>query len=579
MSAQEIVGPPLPDVPFHSIPQLIAARAAVEPSRVAVRSRGASGKWQDLSWSTLDARRRSVAAGLRALGIQRGDVVAILSPNSPQMLISELAVQTLGAAVAPIFPGYAPDVLHLCLADCGARVAIAGTSAQQHQLARARQLQHIVVLEGQPLPDDGRGAALGALETSGAHASVDAGSDDVALLLYTSGTTGKPKGVELTHHNALSQQAALAQAWDVTDRDVFLSYLPWHHCFGSLFERLMALWHRAPLAIDDSRGRDLDRLVENFLQIKPSVYFSVPRVYNALIARAQEDRKLAGALRGLRFAFSAAAPASETAFSWLEENGVAVLEGWGLTETSPCATVVRREDARAPGFVGRPLPGTALKIEPVAGFPGRGEILVRGPQVMRGYRNRLADTRRAMEGGWLHSGDLGEWTDQGLQLFGRVDAVFKLSNGEKVSAGEVEARILGATPLLEQAVVLGSGQAYVTALCWLAPAAARRWLEERHLEAPEALPALVQVPELRRAVVEALQASNQVTSYHYERIRRVALVAEAPAIETGELTPTLKMVRAVSSARHAALIEAMLQERPPPLVLEIVGRGDPFGQA
>src|SRR5262249_55151784 len=151
--------------------------------------------------------------------------------------------------------------------------------------------------------------------------------------------------------------------------------------------------------------------------------------------------------------------------------------------TSPCATVTRSEYQRAPGRVGRPLPGTALRIEPVEGFLERGEILVRGPQVMRGYRNRPDDTRRAMEGGWLHSGDLGEWPEQGLQLYGRIDAVFKLSNGEKVSAGEVEARVLAATPLLEQAVVLGSGQPYVTALCWLSPSAAQRFLEERQLEA------------------------------------------------------------------------------------------------
>ena len=341
----------------------------------------------------------------------------------------------------------------------------------------------------------------------------------------------------------------------------------------------MALWHRAPMAIDDSRGRDFDRLVRNFLEIRPSVYFSVPRVYNALISRAQLDRKLADALRGLRFAFSAAAPASESAFSWLEENGVPLLEGWGLTETSPCATVPRREDARAPGLVGQPLPGTALRLEPLEGFPGRGEILVRGPQVMRGYRNRPDDTRRAMDGGWLHSGDLGEWTDQGLQLFGRIDAVFKLSNGEKVSAGEVEARMLAATPLLDQTVVLGSGQAYVTALCWIAQPAARRWLEERQLEVPEDLPALTQVPELRRAIVEALQSANQLTSFHYERIRRVALVPEAPAVETGELTPTLKMVRAVSNARHGELIEAMREDRPHPQMLEILRRGDPFGTA
>lgn len=579
MLGREISGPPLSDVPFQSVPQLIAARAAVEPARAAVRSRGPTGKWQDLSWSALDSRRRAVAAGLRSLGVQRGDVVAVLASNSAEMMIAELGALTLGAAVAPIFPGYIPEVLHHCLADSGARVAIAGTAAQQHQLGRARQLERVVVLDDRPLPDDPRGAALSSLETSGSHPALDARSDDVAFLLYTSGTTGKPKGVELTHLNALSQQAALAQVWDVSERDVFLSYLPWHHCFGSLFERLMALWNRAPLAIDDSRGRDLDRLVQNLLEISPTVYFGVPRIYNALVARAQKDRKTRDALRGLRFAFSAAAPISENTFAWFEENGIPLLEGWGLTETSPCATVTRREDTRSPGMVGHPIPGTALKLLSVEGFPGRGEILVRGPQVMRGYRNRPEDTRRVMQGGWLHSGDLGESTENGLQLFGRIDAVFKLSNGEKVSAGEVEVRLLAATPLLDQAVVLGSGQPYVTALCWIAQGTARRWLEERHLDAPEDLAGLVQVPELRRAIVEALQAANLFASLEYEQVRRVALVAEVPALETGELTPTLKMVRAVSTARHAALITAMREDRPHPQVLEIFRRGDPFGQA
>src|SRR5262249_2235814 len=248
--------------------------------------------------------------------------------------------------------------------------------------------------EGKPLQN---AVAMQSIESPTPETAIDARPDDLAFLPYTSGTTGKPKGVELTHHNALSQQAALAQVRDVTSRDVFLSYLPWHHCFGSLFERLMALWHRATLTLDDSRGRDLDRMVQNFVEVKPTVYFSVPRIYNALVARAQADRNLLEALRGLRFAFSAAAPIGESAFSWFEENGIPVLEGWGLTETSPCATVTRSEYQRAPGRVGRPLPGTALRIEPVEGFLERGEILVRGPQVMRGYRNRPDDTRRALD--------------------------------------------------------------------------------------------------------------------------------------------------------------------------------------
>ena len=581
MPGREISGGALPEVPFGTIPEMVAARAAMDPSRAAVRSRSPSGKWQDLSWGELDSRRRSLAAGLAALGVRGADVIAVVSPNSPEMLVAELAAQTLGAAVAPIFPGYAPDVLHHCLADSGARIAFAGSAVQQHQLSRARQLERIVVLDDRPLAGDGRGMPLRALSSPAAHEAPRGGrADEIAFLLYTSGTTGSPKGVELTHGNALSQQAAIAKVWDVGEKDVFLSYLPWHHCFGALFERLMALWHCALLVIDDSRGRDLDRLFENLFEVRPTVFFGVPRVYNGLIARAQNDAKARQGLRGLRFAFSAAAPISEPSFRWLEENGIPVLEGWGLTETSPCVTITRREQpSRSPGLVGHPLPGTTVRLEAVEGFTNRGEILVRGPQVMRGYRNRPAETQKVLHDGWLRSGDLGEWTDAGLKLFGRLDGLFKLANGEKVSAGEVEARMLAATPLLDQAVVLGWGQPYVTALCWIAPGAAQRWLEERQLDLPEGPAGLIQIPELRRAIVEALQSANLLAAVHFERVRRVALVPEIPALETGELTPTLKMVRAVSTARHAALIDAMREERPHPQVLEIFRHGDAFGHA
>ncbi len=579
MPGREIGGPPLPDVPFPTVPALIASRAAIDPDRAAVRSRSASGKWQDLAWGALDGRRRRVAAGLAALGVRSGEVVAIVAPNSPEMLIAELAAQTLGATVAPIFAGYAPEILHHCLSDCGARVVFAAGAAQQHLLSRARQLERIVVLDDRPLPGDPRGVPLRALEASDAHEDASGDPDQVAYLLYTSGTTGNPKGVELTHHNALSQQAALAAVWDVGERDVLLSYLPWHHCFGALFERLMALWHRALLVIDDSRGRDLDRLFQNLLEVRPTVYFGVPRVYNGMIARAEKDAGAREALRRLRFAFSAAAPIGEPTFRWFEENGVPVLEGWGLTETSPCVTITRREERRSPGTVGHPLPGTTVALEAVEGFSNRGEILVRGPQVMRGYRKRPEDTARVLHDGWLHSGDLGEWTDRGLKLFGRIDGVFKLANGEKVSAGEVEARMLAATPLLEQALVLGWGQPYVTALCWISEGAAQRWLEERGLEGPQALSGLLEVPELRRAIVEALQAANLLAAVHFERVRRVALVAEVPSLETGELTPTLKVVRSVSTARHAALVDALRADRPHPQILEIFRHGDAFGPA
>ncbi|MFL5404442.1 MAG: AMP-dependent synthetase/ligase, partial [Myxococcales bacterium] len=493
MTGRETAGPPLADVPFATIPELIASRTAADPSRTAVRFRGTGGRWVDLPWSVLDSRRRAIAAGLASLGVKRGGAVAFLSHNSADMLIAELAVQTLGATVAPVFPGYAPETLLQCVNDSGARVAFAGSAGQQVTLAQARRLETVVVLDGALLPGDRRGMPLRELETDATRLAIDATAQDVAYLLYTSGTTGGPKGVELTHRNALSQQAALASVWDVSEHDVFLSWLPWHHCFGALFERLMALWHRALMVIDDSRGRDLDVLVRNLREIRPSVYFAVPRVYNGLVGRAQEDGQTREALLSLRFAFSAAAPMSETAFRWFEANGVPVLEGWGLTETSPCATVTRRDQRRVAGVVGHPLPGTAVKLDPVEGLTDRGEILVRGPQVMRGYRNRPEETARAIDDGWLRSGDLGEWTGDGLKLLGRIDGLFKLENGEKVSAGEVEARILAATPLLDQAVAFGPGQPFVTALCWISQAAASRWLEERQLDVPETLDQLIGV--------------------------------------------------------------------------------------
>jgi long-subunit acyl-CoA synthetase (AMP-forming) len=570
-------GSPLPKVPYESLPQLVAAQAAVAPDRVAVKQRGPTGKWQELTWGALDQKRKACASGLKALGVKRGDVIATVAMNSIEMLIAEVAAQTLGAASAAIFPGYPEEILLHCVADSGARIAFAGSAAQQRQLAQAK-LEKIIVLDGQPLPEE-RAMPLAALQSkdilseSRASPPPEAARDDVAWLLYTSGTTGKPKGVELTHWNALSQQAAIAQLWDVTENDIFLSYLPWHHCFGALFERLMALWHRALLVVDDSRGRDLDRLYTNFFEIKPTVYFGVPRVYNGMIARAEEDPKAREALKTLRFAFSAAAPISEPAFRWFEALGVPVLEGWGLTETSPCVTITQKTSNRAPGLVGQPLPGTTVRLEELEDFGGRGEILVQGPQVMRGYHNKPEESAKTLAGGFLHSGDLGEWTAQGLKLAGRIDGVFKLENGEKVSSGEVEARILAATPLVEQALVLGSGQQFVTALLWLAPGAARAFLQQQDLDVPKDL---TQVPELRRATVEALQAANLLAPVHYERVRRVAFMKEALAFDSGELTPTQKVVRSVVIQKNAGLIAGLKSDQAHAQIADLQRRGVAF---
>ena len=583
---------PLPSFPERSIGALLRSRAEKFADKDAVRFRTRSGRWQELSFRQLDYMCRLSAAGLLDLGVRRGDTVLICSPNGVALLVAELAALSIGAVSAPVFADYPSDLLAHCARDSGARIALCGTTAQQHKLSRAASLERIVVLDEEALPgaltavkvldkirqlpEHERDARLAAVED--ACAAVQPA--DVAFLLYTSGTTGLPKGVELTHGNALSQQAAIAHVWDVNDRDVFLSYLPWHHCFGGLFERLMALWNGALLVIDDSRGRDLDKLLANFREVKPTVYFSVPRVYQGLIARARADAKVRESLLhpGLRFVFTAAAPLPAPAYRFFEEAGIPVHEGWGLTETSPCATLTRPDEPRQSGVAGWPLPGTAVRLERVeqADAP-QGEVAVRGPQVMRGYRNAAEETARVLCDGWLRTGDLGEWTEQGLRVRGRVDGVFKLENGEKVSSAVVEARLLASTPLLEQAVVLGDGQPFTTALCWLSTTAARSWAEANGVSPLSDEPSMI--PELRRALTEALQAANALAPVPYERVRRIALISTPPSIETGELTPTQKVVRGVITRRHAQLVEALRDGTAHPSVLEIERRGDAFGQA
>ena len=607
---EPVAGWPLPAWEPHSVAALVREQAARLGDKPAVRFRSAAGgAWQDLSWGALDRRRRSVAAGLHALGVSRGDRVLVVASNSVEMLLVELGLLSLGAISAPIYSDYPPELVLHCLRDSGARVAVCGSALHQKKLAGVAggQVERLVVLDDHPLVGDSRALGLTALEelpgTRGpaaghrAQEAVDAATsavraEDVAFLLYTSGTTGRPKGVPLSHKNVLSQQAAMALVWSVGPSDVLLAYLPWHHCFGSLFERLLALWSGALLVLDDSRGRDLDRLLANLAEVKPTLYLSVPRVYQALVARAQADAKARAAVlhEGLRFVFTAAAPLPEGCYRFFEDAGVPVQEGWGLTESSPCCTLTGPHAPRTSGVTGWPLPGTEVRLAPSeqAG-PGAGEVQVRGPQVMEAYWNNPAATGAVFTpDGWLKTGDLGDWTPAGLRVRGRIDGVFKLLNGEKVPSGEVEARLLAATPLLEQAVVLGVGQTYATALCWLSVGAARRFVEQLGLwpealleggaqsEGPAPLSWLVRVPELRRAITEALQAANTLAAVPSERVRRVALVDAPLQIESGELTPTLKAVRRVVQERHKALAAALTEDAPHPQVLELSREKDGF---
>lgn len=505
---------------------------------------------------------------LAAGGVREGDRVLVFSPNRAEMLVVEMATAALGGIYVPIFAGYPADQAKVLIDHARPSVivvpgedALARTSLppsartlvtfdpiEPGALARAvegkpvQPVRFADALNGHRLgPGDPRRAAF---------LAAGCGRDPRRpfLMMFTSGTSGRPKGVLLTQDNILSQQRALESVWRISSQDRFLSYLPWHHSFGGLFEKYAALYHGATLWIDDSLGKDFGRLLDNWRAVQPTVYFSVPKVFQQVVGHAETHPDRVGELfhPGLRFVFTAAAalPANTSAF--FAARGIPVLEGWGLTETSPCCTVTDPAEPRSlPGMVGYPIPGVEIRIA------GNGEILVRGPNVMVGYFDNPEETARALPGdGWFHTGDLGEFVGHGLRLIARQDRVFKLLNAEKIVPTGIENRLAGMSPYIRHVIVTGAGRSCLTALIF--PDYFR--IGQEFGEDRVAADRLV-----KESFRDAVLAFNRDHPIKYERIQAFAVVGRELTIEAQELTPSLK-VRVPTVLQDAApYLDAMYE--------------------
>jgi long-subunit acyl-CoA synthetase (AMP-forming) len=441
------------------------------------------GRFAPVAWEEFLADVVSLVAFLRSRGVSAGDKVAVVSRNRGEMLTTEFAVMSLGAVYVPIFAGYSAAQTEGLLRHSG---AIALAAAGSVPLASLRLPDEVrLVLGYDPLP----AALVTALRGGGGREYLDfpealehggrrhAGDPRLAealdgavrldplepcLMMYTSGTAGQQKGVLLTHDNILSQQRALARLWQVGPEDRLLSYLPWHHSFGGIFEKYTALYSGAPLALDDSLGKDFPKLRENWKAVRPSVYFSVPLVHQELVSHVRVHPEDEDAIfhAELKFVFTAAAPLPANISEYFAARRIPVVEGWGLTETSPCCTLTDMSERRElPGIVGYPIPGVELRLA------GDGEILVRGPNVMRGYHGNPEATARALPGdGWFRTGDLGELVGSALRLLTRKDRVFKLLNAEKIIPTVLENRLAGQNKYIRHVVVVGDGRGFLAAL-------------------------------------------------------------------------------------------------------------------
>jgi long-subunit acyl-CoA synthetase (AMP-forming) len=550
----------LPGAGARTLPEAFQASAALAPERTALRARGGAGA---LSWRAYDAWVRGLAGGLAGLGVGRGDTVAIMLSNRPEMFAVDAAALHLGAIPFSIYNSSPVEQIAPLLANAGSRVAVTERRFLEPLLeARPAALEHVVLVDG-----DAPGTiALESLWRRSAELDFErawraVAAEDVAVLVYTSGTTGDPKGVQLTHANVLAVTGALTELLPIPAGCRGISWLPFAHIADRLFAHYLQIHCAGTVTVLDDAALVLEALPD----ARPDFWAAVPRPLEKLMANLRaaglEDPGSLSASQRLRvraaigldrarWLSSGAAPIAAEVLEFFAALGLPVCEAWGMSELVGVGTINRLDEIRV-GTVGKPLPGVDLRLG------GDGELFVRGPGVMLGYRGDPARTAAALDDGWLRTGDLAAIDADGfVRIVGRKKELIVTSYGKNISPVGIEQRLKAASPLIAQACAIGDGRPYLSALLVLDPVAATA-LTGR--QAP--LSQLVEEDAVLAAIGAAVEHANAELAAA-ERVRRWALLA-CEWVPGGELTASMKMRRDRVAARHAAEIEAIYAPAPP----------------
>jgi long-chain acyl-CoA synthetase len=587
-----------------SVPGLCLT-AALRHAKADALNHKIDGEWVNISAERFVERVRNVALGLAELGIKPGDRIALLSENRPEWSIADLAILSLGAINVPIYTTQAVDQIRYILTDSGARAIFVSNKKLYRHAKEALQgldfLEKIVFFDAPTGEEIDRSASLESLEKSGSERAINKPAafgaylkairlDDLATIIYTSGTTGEPKGVMLTHANFVSNVLATTSGLPISSTDIALSVLPLSH----IFERT-GFYIFCYSGVSVYYTASFDQVAENLREVRPTVMTAVPRlfekVYHKIVkkgfsqkgwkrrvfvrsldigqryAEAKDRGKMVGPALALqqsmanklvfskwregvggrlRYFVSGGAPLSPALSYAFLAAGIPILQGYGATET--CIVSANRPENNKVGSVGLPFEGIEVKIAE------DGEILLRGPNVMRGYYGHPEETAAVLQEEWFATGDVGHVDKEGhLFITDRKKDLFKLSNGKYVAPQQIES-LLKQSEFVSQVVVVGVGRKQPAALIVPEWEAVRQALTANGEKFPVDRVELATFP----AAIKLVQSDvSQLTRElaDYERIRKVALLPDEFSIDRGELTPTLKVKRRIIDQKFGDLIE------------------------
>ena len=567
-------------------------------------------KFEGIKYSEFKVETERFAFGLAALGVKKDDKIAIISENRPEWVYADMAILGLGAVDVPVYPSLTAESIEFILINSEAKGVIISNKFQLNKILKIREnlnhLQFTILLnEKDIVPDLSAVYIFKEVQEMGdiyrnnhPHHFIESrkqvNENDVCTIIYTSGTTGEPKGVVLTHKNILSNVHAALECFPIYDTDSFLSFLPLCH----IFERMAGYYTGFSAGCKIYFAESIESVAQNLIEVKPTILTSVPRLFERIYSKviknvesqkpvkqkifywaanvgrkyinAQQNGKVSPVLAAqhkiadalvfkklrektggkLRFFISGGAALAKDLGVFFEAAGIKIREGYGLTESSPVIAANRVDDFKF-GTVGKPFPGVEIKIAP------DGEILARGPNIMQGYFKNKKETDAVIKDGWLYTGDIGEFDSKGyLRITDRKKHLFKTSAGKYIAPAPIENLFL-TSKYIDQFILIGDRRTFLSALIVPDFEAIKEYADSRNIPYGN-VEDLIKKKEIYD-LIDKDMSQFQKKLANYERVRKFKLLEKPFTLESGEITPSLKIKRKFVEERYQHLIEEMYE--------------------